>query len=252
MGDSEACGRLVQMGADMRCENDLAVVLASRSGHVELLRQMIDHYSPDPDMAVLACSLAAREEKFEVVELFASGEFFHLMKLLGFIKYHLTTPMRTAVEALLSQGANPHAKDGEALVQASKMGSVESVRILLMAGVDPASRDHEALISACHRITKSSHTSSPTTPSSPTLMALEAYNGVQIVRLLLKYGSSPSARDGLPLKMARQSSVGVSQAALVHALDNALRMEVGMEDMEASAQYEDELLEYQMEQYGGK
>ncbi|KAJ3207875.1 hypothetical protein HDU67_007177 [Dinochytrium kinnereticum] len=261
-GHIAACGRLLEMGADPRCENDLPLMITCRSGNIQLLHQLIHTFSPGEEVERVALAVAERENMQDVVAFFesrgitASGTLdgaFGETHLDEIVQTSLTPlsiaarlPSSSSVAKLLASGANPHSQEGQALVEASKLGSAETVRILLQAGVNPSSRDDEALIAACYRVIK------PITSSC--IASLDSFDGLQVVRLLLKHGSSPSARDGLPIKLARslQSSgaLSICHASLIRALENAVRVEDGMEDFDASAQYEDELMEFQMEHYG--
>ncbi|KAJ3099283.1 hypothetical protein HDU97_003301 [Phlyctochytrium planicorne] len=264
-GNVEYCRRLIEIGADMRCDNDLPLLIASRSGHVDLVRQFLAVFRPDETTIRMILYLAASSRRQDIVQLiFENGlapQDVDRNQLLNgaddaaerSLVVAARKPSSHTLQSLLDQGANPHASHGQVLVEAARHGSVDSVNVLLQAGVDPSTQDDAALIAACVRVTGMKDEFFPLDcPPSPTAgTSIDAFDGLQIVRLLLKHGASPMAREGMPLKMAEHPErVGVCQVALVRALHNSQRMAVGMEDMEASAQYEDELMEFQMERYG--
>ena len=111
----EVVERLIQEGANIHAETDLALRWASINGHLEVVKLLLEHGADVHVQEDVALWWASENEHLEVVKL------------------------------LLEHGADVRAHEDEALRLASEYGHIEIVKLLLEHGADVHAHEDEAL-----------------------------------------------------------------------------------------------------------
>ena len=117
-GNLDRVRSLLDRGADIHAEDDIALRDASSNGHLEVVRLLLDRGADIHAVDDFALILASSNGHLEVVRL------------------------------LLDRGANVHANDDWALRKASENGHLEVVRLLLDRGANVHAKNDAALRTA--------------------------------------------------------------------------------------------------------
>ncbi|KAJ7158283.1 ankyrin repeat-containing domain protein [Mycena crocata] len=205
-GHTDVVRLLLEHGAAVHAEGDGALRRASEYGHLDVVQLLIEHGAAVHAEDNEALWKASGNGRFDVVQLLLEhGAAVHAKDNKALRKASWNGRL-DVVQLLIEHGADVHAEDNEALRGASENGHVDVVQLLIEHGAAVHAEDNEALWKA-------------------------SGNGCfDVVQLLLEHGAAVHAKDNKALRKASWNGrldvvqLLLGHGAAVHAEnDGALR-----------------------------
>jgi len=153
-GDLEKVKYLVLFGADIRCENNLAVRLASEYGHLEIVKYLVSQGADIHSINNYAVRLASHNGHLEVVKYLVSlGANIHSLNNYA-VRWAAARGHLELVKYLCFCGADFRSEYDFAIKMASKYGHNEVVNYLLSLCTDISkiTPDHQKYILFCQKM----------------------------------------------------------------------------------------------------
>ena len=136
LGDTEWCRVLLDAGADVHAEDDIALIMTAGNGHAATVKVLLDagaNVHAQRDASLFRASEHGHPATLKV--LLDAGADVHTTDDWA-LRWASRAGHTATVKVLLDAGANIHAENDDALRKASQNGHTATVELLLERGAD--------------------------------------------------------------------------------------------------------------------
>ncbi|KAJ7114821.1 ankyrin repeat-containing domain protein [Mycena epipterygia] len=232
-GQTDSVRFLLENGADINSNDDLALFEASSEGHIDIVCLLLENGTDINAKDGSALCEATENGQLDIVHLLLANPDLDKGKALAGASSRGQTD---SVRLLLENGADINADDGSALYGASSEGHIDIVCLLLENGADINAKDGSALCEATENgqldivhlllanpdLDKGKALGEASWRGQTDIVRLllkkgadaSCYGHIDIVRLLLENGADVNSDDGWPLYVASRNG----RIEIVHLL----------------------------------